>query len=112
MEIQILDDAHEKWRALQPWQKHGSVYGVAAARGGIQKPAGEWNSQEIVALGNRVEVVLNGDEILGVNVDDAASTATADNAQHPGLRRASGHIGFLGHGDRVEFRNVSICEFK
>ena len=25
-----------------------------------------------------------------------------------GLARASGHIGFLGHGTRVEFRNIRI----
>jgi hypothetical protein len=28
--------------------------------------------------------------------------------KHPGLRRKSGHIGFLGHGSLVEFRNIRI----
>ena len=33
---------------------------------------------------------------------------TMDGAEHPGLKRTAGHIGFLGHGDRVEFRNIRI----
>jgi len=32
--------------------------------------------------------------------------------KHPGLARTSGHIGFLGHGTRVEFRNIRIQELK
>ena len=31
-------------------------------------------------------------------------------ARHPGLVRKSGHIGFLGHGSLVQFRNVRIKE--
>jgi len=27
---------------------------------------------------------------------------------HPGLARAAGHIGFLGHGTLVQFRNIRI----
>ena len=30
--------------------------------------------------------------------------------KHPGLARPSGHIGLLGHGTRVEFRNIRIQE--
>ena len=28
MEIQVLDDRHEKYKGLQTWQYHGSVYGM------------------------------------------------------------------------------------
>jgi len=35
-----------------------------------------------------------------------------DGRNHPGLKRDKGHIGFLGHGDRVEFRNIRIRELK
>jgi hypothetical protein len=31
---------------------------------------------------------------------------------HPGLKRRKGHIGFLGHGDSVEFRNIHLKELK
>jgi hypothetical protein len=28
--------------------------------------------------------------------------------KHPGIQRASGHLGLLGHGTRVEFRNLRV----
>jgi hypothetical protein len=28
--------------------------------------------------------------------------------KHPGLKNRSGHIGFLGHGSLIEFRNIRI----
>jgi len=31
-----------------------------------------------------------------------------DHNQHPGLLNKSGHIGFLGHGDIVRFKNMRI----
>jgi hypothetical protein len=33
-----------------------------------------------------------------------------DHKEPPGLLRTSGHIGFLGHGDVVRFRNIRIKE--
>jgi hypothetical protein len=30
------------------------------------------------------------------------------NSPHPGKDRTSGYFGFAGHGDPVEFRNVSV----
>ncbi|MCL4210032.1 MAG: hypothetical protein KJZ68_05170, partial [Phycisphaerales bacterium] len=40
--------------------------------------------------------------------DLAAITEPMDGQPHPGLSRRSGHLGFMGHGDRVEFRNILI----
>jgi hypothetical protein len=31
-----------------------------------------------------------------------------DHKEHPGLLRKTGHIGFLGHGEVVRFRNVRV----
>ena len=31
-------------------------------------------------------------------------------SKHPGLARTHGHIGFLGHDTRVEFRNIRVKE--
>ncbi len=47
-----------------------------------------------------------------VDADLSAITETADHRPHPGLHNAKGYIGFLGHGDRVEFRNVRVKELK
>ncbi|MBN2449061.1 MAG: DUF1080 domain-containing protein [Lentisphaeria bacterium] len=112
MELQIIDN--EGYREvhnheLKPWQLHGSIYGCVPARTGALKPVDEWNHQEVRAVGSRITVILNGQTILDADVD--ALTETADGAgleKHPGLQRRTGHIGWLGHGARVAFRNIRI----
>ncbi len=108
MEIQILDDDAPKHAGLRPSQYHGSIYGVVPARRGAQKPIGEWNSEEILAQGRHIKVTLNDQVIVDANLDDVKDPQVLQD--HPGLQRTSGYIGFLGYGDRVEFRNISLRE--
>jgi hypothetical protein len=112
MEIQILDDNHESYKGIQPWQAHGSIYGVVPAKRDQLRPTGEWNTEEIVASGRRVAVRLNGATIVDADLDQAKPPMTADllKAHQEGMDRKKGHIGFLGHGTRVEFRNIRIRE--
>jgi HEAT repeat protein len=108
MEIQILDDTAPIYAELQPYQYHGSVYGVVPAKRGFLKPVGEWNSEEIIARGSRVQVVLNGSLIVDGDILESSKDGTIDHQQHPGLQRASGHIGWLSHDSIVRFRNIRI----
>lgn len=111
MEIQILDDNGKAWKGkLRPTQYHGSIYDVVPAKRGSLKPAGEWNSEEIIARGRHITVKLNGDTIVDANLDDIKDEAVLK--KHPGLKNAKGHIGFLGHGSRVEFKNMRVKELK
>jgi hypothetical protein len=107
MEIQILDDGHERYKGkIKSEQHHGSIYDVIPARTGFLKPAGEWNEEEIMAQGSRIRVTLNGVIILDADLNNVREEATLK--KHPGLKNKSGHIGFLGHGSLVEFRNIRI----
>jgi hypothetical protein len=107
MEIQILDDQHEKYKGkIKSEQHHGSVYDVIPARTGFLKPAGEWNTEEIWANNDHIRVTLNGVVITDANLSLVQDEGTLK--KHPGLRRKSGRIGFLGHGSLVEFRNIRI----
>ncbi len=109
MEIQILDhDAPVYKGKLRPAQFHGSIYDVVPAKTGFLKPTGQWNQEEIRAEGRQIVVTLNGHQLLNANLDDVKDPAVL--AKHPGLARTTGHIGFLGHGTRVEFRNLRIKE--
>ena len=108
MEIQILDNTAETYAGLQPYQYHGSVYGIVPARRGFLRPVGEWNREEVTLRGRRVTVKLNGVIIVDADLDNASAEGTMDERDHPGLKRSSGHIGFLGHGSRVEFKNIYI----
>jgi hypothetical protein len=106
MEIQVLDDTGSQYTALRPAQYHGSIYDVVPSQRGHQKPVGEWNSEEITAQGRRIAIKLNGATIVDANLDDIKDPEVLK--RHPGLARTSGHIGFLGHGTRVEFRNIRV----
>lgn len=108
MELQILDNEAEKYKDLHEYQYHGSVYGVIPAKRGYLLPTGEWNQETVIVKGSRVKVILNGTPILDGDIKTASKKGTADGKDHPGLKRKSGHIGFLGHGDVVRFRNIRI----
>lgn len=110
MELQILDNTAPIYAKLQPYQYHGSVYGIIPAKQGFLKPVGEWNEQEVIAQGNKIKVILNGEEILDGDIALATKEGTADHKEHPGLLNKTGHIGFLGHGSPLKFRNLRIKE--
>ena len=111
MEIQILDDYAAKWANLKPEQYNGSIYGAVAAKRGHLKPAGEWNDIEIYAKGHHIRVTLNGAVIVDADVSQLGEKSIHGH-QLTGLKRLTGRIGFAGHGDRVEFRNIRIKELK
>jgi hypothetical protein len=110
MELQILDHDHPIYKDIKPYQAHGSVYGTIPAKRGYLKPVGEWNEQEVHIDGRYIKITLNGHEILEGHLDQARMPKTVDGNNHPGLARTTGHLGFLGHGYPVSFRNLRIKE--
>lgn len=110
MELQILDDDHAVYKDLEEYQYHGSVYGIIPAKRGALKPMGEWNVQEVIADGDHIKITLNGQVIVDGNIREAVKNGTPDKKEHPGLFNQKGHIGFLGHGSPVKFKNIRIKE--
>jgi len=111
MEIQILEEGaalRGKWGKLREEQYHGSVYDCIAAKKGALKPPGQWNTEEITARGRNIKVVVNGKTILDADLNSVTDPAKL--MKHPGLFRERGHVGFLGHNDYIEFRNIRIKE--
>ena len=107
MEVQVLDDSAPQYANLEAGQYHSSIYKVAPAKRGALKPVGEWNSEEIRAIGRHISVKVNG--IKTVDVDLNSITDKKVMAQHPGMLRERGSVGFCGHGpSEVEFRNIAI----
>ncbi len=109
-ELQILDNDAEVYKNLQPYQYHGSAYGIIPAKRGYLKPLGEWNTQEVYLKGSKIKVTLNGTVILDGDLAEASKNGTADHKEHPGLSRTSGHIGYLGHGNPLRFRNIRVLD--
>jgi hypothetical protein len=108
MELQILDNTAEVYSKLQPYQYHGSVYGVIPAKRDYLKPVGEWNYEEVIVKGTLIKVILNGTVIVDGDIAGPRENGTMDHKDHPGLKNETGHIGFLGHGSVVKFRNIRI----
>lgn len=101
IEIQILSDAYPD---AKPWQKHGSIYGFVPAKPGLLRPDGQWNQEEILAVGPHIKVTVNGQVAVDADITGAESL----DGDRPGIHNKSGFVGFLGHDDPVEFRNVRI----
>lgn len=107
-EIQILDNTAPVYSKLEVYQYHGSVYGILPAKREYLKPVGEWNQEEVHVKGDNIKVTLNGTVIVEGDLKKATKNGTLDHKEHPGLLRHSGHIGFLGHGTVVKFRNIRV----
>ena len=109
-ELQVLDSEHTKYAKLDARQYHGSAYGMTAAKRGYLRDTGQWNFQEVTVKGSTIKVELNGNVIL--DTDLSKVTEYLADRKHPGKLRAEGYFGFAGHGDPVEFRNISIKPLK
>lgn len=95
----------------------GGLYRAVAPTKQVYKPT-EWNKYQITLKGPKVEVVLNGQKILNVNLEEQTETVKRhDGTDAPPLkdRPRKGHIGFqnLSRGDEhVQIRNARIKELK
>ena len=108
MEIQILDDAADEYKNLDPAQYNGGIYYQSAAMTKAAKAPGEWNTYQICAKGPKIWIKLNGVQVQRVNVEDfmvgrGGHTALA-------ARPRKGHVGMQSHGHQVDFRNIKIRE--
>jgi len=108
IEVQILDSEIPRYSYIEPYQAHGSVYGIIPAKRGYLKPTGEWNQEEIMVNGTKIKVTLNGTVIVDGDYAAASANGTIDHKDHPGLKRTTGHLGFLGHGEVVRFKNMRV----
>ena len=121
-ECQILDHDDPIYAGLREYQVHGSVYGVIPAKRIKHKPLGEWSYEEIRVEGNHITVTVNGEVIVDGDIKEACqghnvapdgsdkNPYTVDHRNHPGMFNKTGHIGFLGHGAGLKFRNVRVLD--
>ena len=98
-EVQILD-THGKEKPTA--HDCGGVIGTAAPSKNMVKPAGQWNRYTITCKGSKVTVVLNGEQIIDL---DLSKSGLKD-------RPPAGYIGFQDEAKPVWYRNVRIKELK
>jgi hypothetical protein len=96
-----ISDSHGKKKPLDNMDC-GAVVGVAAPSKNMSKPAGEWNHMIITCEQDRMQVELNGEEVIDLDLTESHKTRTAH----------SGRIAFENMNSPVAFRNVRIKELK
>ncbi|MBM3751843.1 MAG: DUF1080 domain-containing protein [Acidimicrobiia bacterium] len=98
-EMQLFDDAGQP-AALTG---HMSIYGRKAADTNASLPPGEWQRTEIVLVGNRVTVTLNGTRIHDNAVIEGITGGALDNDE-----LAPGPIMIQGDHTLASFRKIVI----
>jgi hypothetical protein len=98
-EVQILDDAAPKYSELKDYQFSASVYDIAGANPRNSRSAGQWNTLEINARGQHIEVAHNGVNVVYIMEDDFPLIR---------LRQTKGFLGLQNHSTLVKFRNLRI----
>ena len=118
VEIQILDDPAPKWAKVPPNWKCGGIFGHSAPKKSAVKKAGEWNRMTIRCQGPAISVLLNGELVTDINMQDWKSgQKNPDGSDIPSWEprplaemATKGHIGLQGaHGGiPTHFRNIKI----
>ncbi|MFW6162596.1 MAG: 3-keto-disaccharide hydrolase [Planctomycetota bacterium] len=114
IEVQVLD-SHGK----RP-NKHtfGAIYDALAPSKEATKPAGEWNHVTITCDDNVIQVVVNGEQIIDMDLDKWTEPRKNPDGSKNKFKKPlkdfarEGHIGFQDHGKPVWYRNVRIKELK
>jgi len=98
-ELQVLDDYGDK-----PFERgHMSVYGWHTPLVNASKPAGEWQTMEATAVGNKVTVFLNGQKVQdNVTLEAVTGGALDANESEPGP------IMLQGDHEKVWYRKVTV----
>jgi hypothetical protein len=96
-----ISDSHGKKKPLDNMDC-GGVVGVVAPNKNMSKPAGQWNRMIITCQNDRMQVELNGEEVIDLDLNESDKTRSA----------RSGRIAFENMNSPVAFRNVKIKELK
>jgi len=108
LEMQILDSTEAGYHDT------GAIYDLVKCAKNAMKPVGEWNSTVIFCRDNRISIVLNGERVTEMDLDEWTepnkrpdgtdhkfATAWKDHPRH-------GYIGLQDHGHPVWFKNIKI----
>ena len=92
----------------------GAIYDCLAPSKKAVKQPGEWNHYTITCKANKIYVVLNGEQIIDMDLDlwtepnkNSDGSPNKFNTAYKDMPRL-GYIGFQDHGNAVWFRNIKI----
>jgi type 1 glutamine amidotransferase len=111
IEMQVLDSYGKP-----AVDKHdcGAIYDCLAPAKNVVKAPGEWNTLRLAGRGPRIHVLMNGEPIIDMNLDEWKESGQNPDGTPNKFRTAykdmprAGYIGFQDHGSPVWYRNVRI----
>ena len=92
----------------------GAIYDCLAPTKNAIKKAGEWNRYRITCQDNQITVVLNGQQVLDMDLDRWTEPRKNPDGTPNKYRKAlkdfarEGHVGLQDHGRPVWYRNIRI----
>ncbi len=110
-EIQLLDnDAHPN---VNPDQFAPALYDLIPPSVQNTKPAGEWNTIEVILHDGELTIRQNGAEAVKTQLGTSEWEEMVDESKFPVEmfgKLKPGYIGVQDHGDEVWFRNIKLKE--
>lgn len=111
LEMQVLDNAaHPDAKIFK--HRAGDLYDLIASSKETVKPAGEWNHAEIISNDGKLNLFLNGENIVSTTLWDEQWRSLIANSKFKDMAAfgtfKKGHIALQDHGDKVWFRNIKI----
>ena len=111
-EYQLIDDERHPDAKIGPHRQTAALYDVMQAHDRPIKPAGEWNTSEVIVRGKHVTHILNGKTVLEYDLESPALKDAIAKSKFKDIARfgkpQKGHILLQDHGDQVWYRKVEI----
>ncbi len=110
-ELQLLDN--DAYTDLNHNQYAPALYDLVPASPQNTRPAGEWNTVEVIIKDKYIIHRQNGEEVVRVSIDTPEWDAMVEESKFPSdvfAEYVPGYIALQDHGDQVWFRNLKIIE--
>jgi len=120
LEVQLMDnEGFQKTHGVKDARKlNGSFYDGKAPSSDPSNPPGEWNEFRLTCKGPRIQIAINGEQVIDVNIDEWDTPGMNPDGTTNKFKAAlkdfprKGHIGFQNHGQQVWFKDVKILPLK